>query len=393
VRDSTGVHGAGRSSAIVAVIGCLAGVVGCGGPRGGALCDVPKTAPRPDRVSAKKAFLLEVVRSGSGSALYVETAHGAFESKDSGRSWRRIGPGYNVNSVDPVRPARMTASGSGSLMWTSDGGFHWVRSKLARCATPLDGAKLTSTPKLAYSWGGGGISSSDPWFGGIFRSTDGARSFERVASWEPNAVAVDPNNPRALYAATQDGLFKTTSAGSSWDEIGHGLTDDWWLVTVAPGNSNVIYAVGDGTRFLDSANGEGGNDRILFRTTDGGKTWKKVLDIFDIAGVAIDASDPNVVYVDGEKLGPRAGTAVSLKTETGGATWQTLLTEATRGGPTVAEASEPTGPAASGGSLIADPVHPGVVYQQRRYGIGRSTDGGRTFRLLHPPGWPVPKSR
>jgi photosystem II stability/assembly factor-like uncharacterized protein len=352
---------------------------------------MPKTAPRPDRLSAKQAFLIDVVRSGERSALYVETAHGAFETTDGGGSWRRLGPGYNVAGIDPLHPQRMVALGFRSLMWTADGGQHWTRAKVARCATPLDGAELTSTPSLSYSWGGGGLTSSAPWFGGIFRSTDGAKSFERVASWEPNAVAIDPNNPRTLFAATQDGLFKTTSAGSSWDEIGHDLTDDWWLVTVAPTDSDVIYAVGDGTKFLDAANGEGGDDQILFRSVDGGKTWKKVLNIFDIGGVAVDAVDSSIVYVDGEKLGPRGGTAVFLKTQDGGASWQTLSAEMTRGGPTIAEASETNGPALSGGSLIADPTKPRVLYQQLRYGIGRSTDGGRTFSLLRPPASPTRK--
>jgi photosystem II stability/assembly factor-like uncharacterized protein len=232
--------------------------------------------------------------------------------------------------------------------------------------------------------------SSDPWFGGIFRSTDGGRSFERVASWEPNAVAIDRRNPRTVYAATQDGLFRTTSAGESWDEIGQDLSDDYWLVTLAPSDSDIVYAVGDGKRFLDAANGEGGSDQILIRSLDGGKTWRKVLDIFDIAGVAIDASDPSVVYVDGEKLGRRTGTVVFLNKEDGGIRWQTLSSETTRGGATLGEAAETTGPAASGGSLIADPVQPRVVYQHQRYGIGRSTDGGRTFHVLHPPGWNTP---
>lgn len=383
---------AGKPGALVA-LACAAVLLapGCFGPRGGALCDTPKQAPRPDRVPRNKAFLIGVAPSRSGAAMYVETATGAFQSLNRGRNWRRLGPGYNVLAIDPGQPERMVASGFRSLMWTDDGGRRWTRSELSRCATPYDGAALTPNPRLAYSWGGGGISSSDPWFGGVYRSEDQARSFERVASWEPNAVAVDPHDARTVYVATQGGIYRTTSAGSSWTEIGHGQSSDYWLLALAPSDSNVVYAVGDGTRMVWSSDGAGGNDQFLFRTRDGGRTWEKVLEIFNISGIAVDARNRDVVYVDAEKLTPRTDTSILLKTRDGGTSWQTLSAEKAAFAPSLGEASEPTGPAAPSGDLVADPLQPGLLYEQQRFGVAKSTDGGRTFQILQPPGWRRPR--
>lgn len=75
-----------------------------------------------------------------------------------------------------------------------------------------------------------------------------------------NGFAVSPVDPRVMYVATRDGLFKSTDAGGTWKAVGKGLKNIA-AATVNPRKPNEVYAA--------TANG------VIFRSTDGGITWEQ----------------------------------------------------------------------------------------------------------------------
>ena len=75
-----------------------------------------------------------------------------------------------------------------------------------------------------------------------------------------NGFAVDPENPRVMYVATRDGLFKSTDAGQTWKALGKGLRN-LAAVVVNPLKPNEVYA--------STADG------VIFKSTDGGTTWER----------------------------------------------------------------------------------------------------------------------
>ncbi len=160
---------------------------------------------------------------------------------------------------------------------------------------------------------------------------------------EPNpsigALAVAPSNPSIVYVGTGeannrqsaswgDGVYKSSDAGETWTHIGLDDTQAIGRIVVDPSNSDVVYVAAVG--HLWGPNPERG----LFKTTDGGKTWNKVLFINDDTGVtdvAIDPQSPNTLYAAAYERrrtvwgfnggGPGSGI---YKTTDGGATWNKL---------------------------------------------------------------------
>jgi photosystem II stability/assembly factor-like uncharacterized protein len=102
---------------------------------------------------------------------------------------------------------------------------------------------------------GGGVSS-----GGVFRSTDGGRTWSPTAvNVSANVVAFDPTNPNTVYAGAS-GIFKSTDGGTTWSAINQGLTNAGGVLSIVvdPQNPSTVYA---------------GTNGGCFKSTDGGQTW------------------------------------------------------------------------------------------------------------------------
>src|SRR6478672_3653442 len=144
--------------------------------------------------------------------------------------------------------------------------------------------------------------------GGVWKSIDAGRVWEPVFDAMPiasiGAIAVAPSAPDVVYvgsgestlrdsASFGNGMYKSTDAGKTWTHIGLDGTQHIGKIAVHPTNPNVAYVAAIGHQY--AANPERG----VFRTTDGGKSWKKVLFRNDDVGavdVVIDPSNPRVVY-------------------------------------------------------------------------------------------------
>ena len=180
--------------------------------------------------------------------------------------------------------------------------------------------------------------------GGVWKSTDGGNDFKPIFDKEPvqsiGALAIDPSNHSVLWVGTGeswvirngitpgDGVYKSTDAGRSWTHAG--LTDTGLIarIVVNPKDSQnvLVCAMGTGTRSEKS--------RGVWRTDDGGKTWKHVLFVdgdTGCSGLAMDPQDPHILFAGMWQWkirpwamtsgGPSSGIYAS---HDGGATWKEI---------------------------------------------------------------------
>ena len=181
--------------------------------------------------------------------------------------------------------------------------------------------------------------------GGVWRSTDYGRTWEPIFDGQPTqsigAIAVAPSNANVIYVASGeglhrpdlsvgDGIYKSVNAGKTWQHLG--LRDGQQIPALAidPRDPNRLYAAVLGHPYGPN------EERGIFRSIDGGESWKKVLYKDANTGgsdVAIDATDPNTVYASmwESRLGPWEdgnqydGTHGGLfKSTDGGDTWHQL---------------------------------------------------------------------
>ncbi len=118
------------------------------------------------------------------------------------------------------------------------------------------------------------------------------------------AVAIDQKNPNTVFVGTGEsnmrntvsignGLYMTTDAGDNWKKVGLDSTEHIAKIVVDPKNSNNIYVAAPGPLWSDSKN------RGLYKSEDGGKTWNNILYVNERSGcadVAVDPENPNIVY-------------------------------------------------------------------------------------------------
>ena len=143
---------------------------------------------------------------------------------------------------------------------------------------------------------------------GLFKSTNGGTTFEPVfedgGTLSIGAIAVHPDHPDVVYVGTGegavrnsisvgDGLYRSTDGGATWTHLGLTDTERFSRVVIHPHNPEVIFAAAMGHAWGPN------EERGLFRSTDGGDTWERILYINETTGasdVAIDPINPDIVY-------------------------------------------------------------------------------------------------
>ena len=144
--------------------------------------------------------------------------------------------------------------------------------------------------------------------GGVLKSNDGGVTWtmltDHFSTLSVGDVAIDPNDPNTVYVGLGeanlagdnydgDGLYRTTDGGASWTNIGLARVKRIGRVAVHPTNSNIIFVAGAGAQYsADTARG-------VYRTTDGGVTWEKVLFVSDSTSaidLRIHPDHPDTVY-------------------------------------------------------------------------------------------------
>ncbi len=202
-------------------------------------------------------------------------------------------------------------------------------------------AGIPGNPNVYYVGGAGG---------GVFKSEDGGLTWKQVFEKEPTssigAIAIDPSNPQVVWVGTGEanirndiidgrGVFMSPDGGHSWKFMGLGDAGQISSVIVDPNDSNTVFVGAVGHAWGPN------EERGVFKTTDGGKTWKKVLYVDNTTGVAdmvMAPHNPKVLFaamwevrrypwnmVDG---GPSS--AIYRSTD-GGDTWQKLTQDMPKG--------------------------------------------------------------
>ena len=144
--------------------------------------------------------------------------------------------------------------------------------------------------------------------GGVWKSVNEGVTFESVFDEMPTAsigdIGIDPSNPEVVWVGTGEanifrssnagaGVFKTEDGGASWTQMGLENTHTIGRVVVDYSNSDVVYVAATGHEWTPN------KDRGLFKTTDGGKSWKKILYLNEHAGISdfvMHPENPNILY-------------------------------------------------------------------------------------------------
>ena len=243
-------------------------------------------------------------------------------------------------AVDPKDRAHFYAAVACGGVWkTTNAGTTWTpvfdgEGSFSVGAVTLDPTDVNTV------WVGSGENNSQRSVGygdGVYKSTDGGRSWQNVGlkkSEHIGKILVHPENADTVYVAAQGplwgpggdrGLYKTTDGGKTWDRILHidddtGVTD----ITMDPRNPEVLLAASYQRRRHVWTLVNGGPGSGLHRSIDGGKTWKKITsglpggDLGRI-GLAMAPSNPDVVYAQVEAAEKAGGIHRSLD---GGKTWE-----------------------------------------------------------------------
>uniref|UniRef100_UPI00404ADDD0 WD40/YVTN/BNR-like repeat-containing protein n=1 Tax=Fulvivirga sp. TaxID=1931237 RepID=UPI00404ADDD0 len=180
--------------------------------------------------------------------------------------------------------------------------------------------------------------------GGLWKTTNYGNSWDNIsdgffASSSIGAIGVFQNDPNIIYVGTGSdglrsnviagkGIYKSKDAGKTWSSMGLELTGHIGAVRIDPSNPDIVYVAAIGNAFKNN------EDRGIFKTTDGGTTWDKILyhsDSIGFVDIEISTNDPNTLYAAAWRAERKPWTIISGSTEGGiykstdaGKTWQKL---------------------------------------------------------------------
>lgn len=254
----------------------------------------------------------------------------AADNRDSllgGMTWREIGPaavGGRVDDfavVDANPDIMYVGTASGGAWKTIDGGMTW--KPVFEHEGPMSiGAVTVSQKDPSTVWIGTGEANnrqSSSWGAGVFKSTDGGATWTDVglaATQHVGRIAIDPRDTNIVYVAAlghlfgandDRGLYKTTDGGKTWNRVLF-INNDTGVVDVKldPQSPDTLYAAAYERRRTAFGFNGGGPSSALYKSTDGGATWKKLVNGLPYAdggdtgriGIAVYRRDPRIVYAE-----------------------------------------------------------------------------------------------
>jgi photosystem II stability/assembly factor-like uncharacterized protein len=233
--------------------------------------------------------------------------------------------------------------------------------------------------------------------GGIIRTTNGGTTFKPIFDKQDvssiGAIAIAPSDPNIIYVGTGegnprnnasvgDGMYKSIDGGDHWTHIGLEKTDKIARIVIDGRNPDVVFACGIGREWGPN------EDRGVFKTTDGGRSWKKVLYVDPqtaCSDISADPNNSNIIYAGmytyrrwAWHLESGGGNTAVYKSVNGGETWDRLSGKGI-------ERGLPKGDMDRIGVAVA-PSNPDIVYvisETKSEGeLWRSDDAGATWRTV-----------
>ena len=235
--------------------------------------------------------------------------------------------------------------------------------------------------------------------GGVWKSMNGGTTFkpafDKQTSQSIGAIAIDPSAPKTIWVGTGeswtrnsvsigDGIYKSTDGGDNWTNMGLKDSERIAKILIDPKDGNTVYACIPGKLWSDS------DDRGVYKTTDGGKTWTKILKGSNpstgCSMMSMSSHDSKTIFASmwdfrrkgwtfrsgGENATAPSGSGLFLTTD-GGSHWTDLDEKSAKGLP-----PKPWGRVA----VTTAPPNPNVVYaliESPNSALFRSDDGGKTW--------------
>src|ERR1700674_2785650 len=245
--------------------------------------------------------------------------------------------------------------------------------------------------------------------GGVWKSSNGGTTFKPVfdkeAAQSIGAVAIDPQAPKTIWAGTGEawtrnsvsignGIYKSTDGCDSWTNMGLKNSERIAKILIDPKDNSTVYACVPGKLWSDS------EERGVYTTTDGGKTWSKILKGANLSTgcsmISMSSQDSKVLFAamwdfrrkgwtfrsGGENSTAASGSGF-FQTADGGASWKELDEKSAKGLP-----AKPWGRIA----VTMAPSKPNIVYamiESTRSALFRSEDGGKTWEERDRSNWMV----
>jgi photosystem II stability/assembly factor-like uncharacterized protein len=327
--------------------------------------------------------------------LCIHPAFGQIsESLLKGMQYRLVGPfrGGRVLAVTgvPGDPQTYYFGAAAGGVWKSvDGAAHWTPQFDKQDIASIGSiAVAPSDPNILYVGSGEGCLRGDISYGdGVYRSNDAGKTWNNIGLKDTRhipRVLIDPRNPEVVlvaalghaFAPSADrGVYRTADGGKSWTKVLYvddrtGATD----LAYAPSNPLIVYAAMYQVQRQPWSFSSGGAGSGLYRSSDGGATWKKLegnglpSGVLGKIGVSVSGADPERVYalIEAEKGG-------LYRSDDGGEKWERTNDD-----------ERYRQRAWYFSHVFADPRNADTVYVLNT-GMFRSTDAGKTFTLLPAP--------
>ncbi|HTA57571.1 MAG TPA: hypothetical protein VK805_05430 [Candidatus Baltobacteraceae bacterium] len=332
-------------------------------------------------------FLLAVL-----PAVVAQSPDQFNESLEKGLKWRSIGPyrGGRVLAVTGVAgdPNTFYFGGVGGGVWrTTNAGLSWTPLFDKQPIASIGAIAVSdSNPNVIYAGTGEACIRGNISYGnGVYKSTDGGKTWLNIGLTDTQHIAsviVHPRNPDIVYVAAlghaygpndERGVFRTTNGGKTWEKVlfkdNHTGAID---ISMDPHNPNVLFAALYQVQRTPWSLDSGGPGSGLYQSTDGGMTWKHLegkglpTSLLGRIGVSVSGADSNRVY----SLIEAKDASGLYRSDDGGENWTKINDD-----------QRLTQRAWYFTHIFADPKSVDTVYMLNT-GMFRSQDAGKTLELL-----------
>ena len=255
----------------------------------------------PESFRTNASFVPRLVFAVAFSILFATAAHAQAKPE---RQSKAVKPAQTTQTAQPAQPAAATESDSEAAESSKpeEKAFKGMKYRLIgpfRGGRSLTAAGIPGDPTTYYFGATGG---------GVWKSTDGAMTwspvFDKEGTSAIGSIAVASSNHNVLYVGTGeacirgnishgDGVYRTLDGGKTWKNVGLRDSRAIGKVVINPMNPDIVFVAALGHPYGPNT------ERGIFRTTDGGKTWEKVLYKDENTGgidIAFDPHNPNILF-------------------------------------------------------------------------------------------------